>query len=145
MTKLSKIGFIVHTHLFLKFIFKATQLQKNTGIGYLLKNTILHFSVKYQFGTKRYSSCRSTVFIKRFYFCQQKTDHFWSFNAFLKKYKLKEKFWDNLQENICRLFNFLAKFLFTRSETERKFYHQKVIAGIPSLVAERLRLRILGN
>ena len=34
----------------------------------------------------------------------------------------------NLGQNICRLFHFLAQFLFTTSETEPDYYHQKVNA-----------------
>ena len=38
---------------------------KNTWIWYLSKNTILHFSVNYEFGTKRCSSCSRPVFMKK--------------------------------------------------------------------------------
>ena len=41
----------------------------------------------------------------------------------------------NLGQNICRLFLFLAQFVFTTSETELYYYHQKVNVG----VAERLK------
>ena len=34
----------------------------------------------------------------------------------------------NLGQNIRRLFHFLAKFVFTTSETELDYYHQKVSA-----------------
>ena len=54
-------------------------------IWYFSKNTILHFGVKYEFGTKRCSSCNRAVFKKRFYFNLLKTDHFWCFNALLNK------------------------------------------------------------
>ena len=42
----------------------------------------------------------------------------------------------NLGQNIWRLFDVLAQFLFTTSETELDYYHQKV----SSRVAERLRI-----
>ena len=80
-----KILVFEKTHLLFKLIFKATHLRKNSGIEYLSKNTILHLRVKNELGTKRYSSCCSTVFIKRFYYCWKKTVHFWGFNAFLNK------------------------------------------------------------
>ena len=50
---------------------------------------------------------------------------------------------NNLGQNICRLFNFLAQFVFTTSETEVDYYHQKVNVRFASRVAERLK--ILGN
>ena len=49
----------------------------------------------------------------------------------------------NLGQNICSFFHVLAQFLFTTSETEIDYYHQKV-----NVVAERLRTydrRELGN
>ena len=45
----------------------------------------------------------------------------------------------NLGQNIRRLFHFLAKFIFTTSETELDYYHQKVSAQVASRVAERLK------
>ena len=45
----------------------------------------------------------------------------------------------NLGQNICRLFHFLAQFVFTTSETEVDYYHQKVNLRVASRVAERLR------
>ena len=134
-----KILVFEKAHFLFKLIFKATKLQKNNGIGYLSNNTILHLSVKYEFGTKRCSSSSSAVFINRFYFCWKETDHFWSFNAFLNKWKVKEKFSDNLGQNIDRLFNFLGKFVFTTSDTELDYYQQKVSARVSSRVAERLK------
>ena len=100
---------------------------------------ILHFSVNYEFWTKRFCSCSSAVFIKRFYFCLKKTDHFRSFNAFLKQLKRKEKFSENIARNIRRLFGFLAKFVFTTSETELDSYHQKVSARVASRVVGPLK------
>ena len=49
------------------------------------KKNYFHLSVKYEFGTKGSSSYRRAVFMKRLYFYLLKTDHFWSFNAFLIK------------------------------------------------------------
>ena len=138
-----KILVFEKTHLLSKLIFKGTQLGKNTGKGYLSKNTILHLSVKYDFGSKRCSSCSSAVFIKKFYFCRKKTEHSWGFNAFSNKEKLKRKSQDNLRQNIRRLFNFLAKFLFTTCETELDYYHQEVSTRVASRVSNKLRLKIL--
>ena len=66
----------------------------------------LHFSVKYEFGTKRCSSCSGAVFMKRFYFFVLKTDHFLGFNAFLNKQKLKGKFSDNLRQTFVDYLTF---------------------------------------
>ena len=54
-----------------------------------------------------------------------------STNKVISKYFSKYKF----GQNICRLFHFLAKFVFTISETELDYYHQKVNVR----VAERLK------
>ena len=56
----------------------------------------------------------------------------------------------NLGQNICRLFHFLAQFVFPTSKTELDYYHHRVNARVPSRVAERLKerlkdLRKLGN
>ena len=55
----------------------------------------------------------------------------------------------NLGQNICRLFLlFLAQFLFTISETEPDYYHQKASERVASRDTERLKtldLRKLGN
>ena len=97
------------------------------------KNNILHFSVECKFGIKRRSNCSRTVFMKLLYFFRVKTDHFLSFRAFSKQKKLKRKFWANLGQNICRLFHVLAQFLFTTSETELDYYHQRVNVWVASL------------
>ena len=47
----------------------------------------------------------------------------------------------NLGQNICRLFYFSVQFLFTTSEAEQDYYHQKFNVR----VAEQLKTRILGN
>ena len=77
--------------------------------------------------------------MKSFYFYLLKTDQFWGFNAFLNKSKLKGKFSDNLGQNICRLFHFLAQFVFTTNETELDCHHQKVNTRVASPVAVRLK------
>ena len=48
----------------------------------------------------------------------------------------------NLGQSICRLFHFLAQFIFTTSETEHyyHYYHHRV--NVVERVAERLRTRI---
>ena len=43
-------------------------------------------------------------------------------------------------DNICRLFHFLAQFVFSTIETELNYYHQKVNVKVASRVAERLKL-----
>ena len=49
------------------------------------------------------------------------------------------KFCYNLGQNICLLFHFLAQFLFTTSETELDYYHQKVnVLGVISRIVEQL-------
>ena len=44
----------------------------------------------------------------------------------------------NIGQNTQRLFHFLAEFLFTTSETEVDYYHQKVNVRVASRVAEEL-------
>ena len=76
--------------------------------------------------------------MKRFYFFLLKTDHFWSFNAFA----------DNLGQKNCRLRQFLAQFLFTKSETKLDYYHQKMKLRVVSQVAKQRKTqnhRKLGN
>ena len=54
----------------------------------------------------------------------------------------------NLGQNICRIFHFLAQFLFTTSETKLDYYHQKVNVQVAYQVAEQLKAenpRKLGN
>ena len=46
-------------------------------------------------------------------------------------------FFYNLEQNIYRLFHVLAQFLFTTSETEIDYYHQKVDVRVISRVTER--------
>ena len=71
-------------YLTFKLIFKATQLQKMPEFD-IFQKTTFHFSVKYEFGTKCYSSCSRAVFMKKFYFYLLKTDYFWGYSAFLNK------------------------------------------------------------
>ena len=103
--------------------FYGNSVAKNTSIQYLSKNTILHFSIKYEFETERFSCCIRSVFITRFYFFLLKMDHFWGFNAFLNKKNLKGNFSNYLGRKICRLFHFLAQLLCTTSETGLHYYH----------------------
>ena len=49
---------------------------------------------------------------------------------------LRDRFF-NLGQNICRLFQFLAQFLFTTSETELDYYHWNVNIRVASRAAER--------
>ena len=43
----------------------------------------------------------------------------------------------NLGQNICRLFHFLAQFVFITTETELDYYHQKVNERVASRVGFR--------
>ena len=65
---------------------------KNNWIWCFSKNTILQFSVKYEFGTKRYSSCSRTVFMNRFYLFLLKNDHFLGFQCIFQQFKTERKF-----------------------------------------------------
>ena len=56
------------SHWLFKLIFNPTQLQKIPKYDIFQKNTIFHFSVKYEFRTKRCCSCSRAVFMKTFYF-----------------------------------------------------------------------------
>ena len=71
-----------------------------------------------------------------------------SLSALAKKLKLKEKFSNNREKIICRLFHNFAQFLFTISERKLDYYHQKMIIQFSSRVAKRLQtedLRKLEN
>ena len=46
---------------------------------------------------------------------------------------------NNLAQNICRLFHFLAQFLFTASETKLDYYRQRENVEVASRVAEYLK------
>ena len=59
--------------------------------------------------------------------CAPRADNIFIVKTFL--------FSDNLRQKIQRLFHFLAQFVFTTSETEVDYYHQKVNVR----VAERLK------
>ena len=62
--------------------------------------------------------------------------------------KIVCKFFYNLGQNIYRLSNFLAQLVFTASETELDYCHQKVNVRVASRVAKRLMtydLSKLGN
>ena len=101
----------------------TAQLRKITEYDIFKKTLFFHFSVKYEFGAKRCSTCIRPVFMKRFFFFLLKIGHFLGFHAFLNKKKLKGKFSDNLGQNTYRLFHFLAQFVLTTSETELDYYH----------------------
>ena len=45
----------------------------------------------------------------------------------------------NVEQNIRRLFHFLAQFLFTTRETELDYYHQKMNVGVALRVSERFK------
>ena len=63
--------------------------------------------------------------MKRFYFYPLKSSHFCGFNLFLNNQELKENVSKNLEQSICRFFDFLTQFVFTTSETEVD-YRQRV-------------------
>ena len=82
--------------------------------------------------------------------------HCVSFNlAVLKSWKCRWNFEINMDltiynlgQNICRLFHFLARFLFTASDTELDYYHKKKSVWVASRVPGRLMpsdLREFGN
>ena len=86
--------------------------------------------------------------MNKFYIFLQKTDHFRSFNAFLNKKNLKGKFSYKLGQNVFKVFQVLAQFLDTKSETELNYYHQKVIVQVASQVVEQpdtIHFRKLGS
>ena len=64
---------------------------------------------------------------------------FYSKISNMKKQKINIWTTFNLRQNICRLFHFLAQFVFTTSERELDYYHEKVHVGVASQVAERLK------
>ena len=52
----------------------------------------------------------------------------------------------NLGQNICGLFHFLTRFLFTTTDTELDYHHKKKSVRVASRVPERLKpFQILGN
>ena len=55
----------------------------------------------------------------------KKTDHFDSFDGLLNKRKLTEKFSDNLEQNMSRVFHFLAKFVFNL-KSKQAFSNTKI-------------------
>ena len=71
-----------------------------------------------------------------FIFLLLKTDHFLSYDTFLKKRKLKGKLSENLGQNICTLIHVLTQFLFSTSETKLDFCQQKNNVRIASQVIE---------
>ena len=134
--------------MFLKFILGTTELQQSPKLHYIWsisKSTVLHFSIKYKFGTKLLFQLPQAVFMNRFYFSVLKIDHFWSFHAFSKKWKLKEVIFREFGKIINRLFHALAQFLFTTCKKEQDYYHQKVNVQLPLTLLNNLRLTILGS
>ena len=117
--------FIWIDKLALKIDSKGNSGAKDSCIWHPLKNTIFHFNVKHDFGTKRCPSYSRAIFMKRFYFYPLKSFHFWGFNVFLNNQELKENVSKNLEQSICRFFDFLTQFVFTTSEMEVD-YHQRV-------------------
>ena len=89
------------------------------------------------FGTNRFSNCSRAVFMNKFYIFLQKTVHFRSFSAFLNKKNLEGKFSYKLGQNVFKVFQVLAQFLDTKSETELNYYHQKLIVLVASQVFEQ--------
>ena len=116
----------------------GNSVAKKTWIWYISRTTILHFSMKYKFGGKHCSNFSRAVFMIFFFFFTFLTDHFWSFNAFLKNKYVKGNFWHSLGHKICRLFHVSAHFLFTTIETELNYYHQNESVRVASRVAEEL-------
>ena len=84
------------------------------------KTALLYISVKKKFDLKSRSKCNSAVFVKRFYFVLVRLINL-DFPRIFKE--VKRKFSENDAQNICRLFHFLEKFLFTASESEPDYYH----------------------
>ena len=136
---LSEVSNIWKVSLALQIDSEDNSIAKSTWIWYLTKNTNFHFSVRYEFGTKRCSNCNRSVSMNRSYLFRQKTDYFQDFKPLLEKWKLKRKFSDYLGQNIFRLCQFLAQFFFTTSETKLEYYHQNVSARVPSRDAKRLK------
>ena len=81
---------------------------KNTWIWCLSKNTILHFSIKYELGTKHRSNCSRAVFMKSFYFSLVKADHFLGIQCIFRQVQTKKKFSENLGQNIGRPFSLFS-------------------------------------
>ena len=74
-----------------------------------------------------------------------KTGYFWRFHDISKKQKLQGKVSDNLGQRICSLFRVLVQFLFTKSETELDYYHEKQNVRVTHELSNDLRLSILQN
>ena len=61
------------------------------------------------------------------------------FQRIVKQVKTNRKIFRQSWTKHCRLFHFLAQFVFTTSEKELDYYHQKVNVRVASRVAERLK------
>ena len=59
-----------------QILFQGSSVAKYAWIWYLPKDTLLHFSLKYEFGNQTLSQLQQWVFRKKFYFYLLKTDHF---------------------------------------------------------------------
>ena len=70
-----------------------------------------------------------------------KNNHFWNFHAFPKKQKLRWNFFYNHGQNICRLFDALAEFLLTTTESELDYYHQEMIMRVSLQFVELLNTK----
>ena len=55
-----------------------------------------------------------------------------------RKKEIKDVFSDNLRQKVRRLFHVLSQFLFTISEMELDYYHQKVNVQDASQVVEHI-------
>ena len=55
-----------------------------------------------------------------------------------RKKEIKDVFSDNLRQKVRRLFHVLSQFLFTTSEMELDYYHQKVNVRDASQVVEHI-------
>ena len=115
------------------------------------------------------------IYLKKYYFARQRHVRIWEQTSFrlkqggiyeelliffaknlsflefqfnYKEVKTKSKFFGQSWTKNFQIFRFcvLGQFLFTISETELDYYHQKVKVQVASQVADQdLRLRILGN
>ena len=61
------------------------------------------------------------------------------FQCIIKQVKTKRKIFRQSWTKHLQTFHFLAQFVFTTSETEVDYYHQKVNIRVASQVIERLK------
>lgn len=86
---------ILKTLLTLQTYIQRKRVVIKTEIWFCLRSGILHFSVKYKFGTKIRSNWSRSVSMYSFKFFLKKPDPLWNFCEFSKKLKLKRKFSKN--------------------------------------------------